>query len=191
MVRIVGTKIRKLREEMELTQEDLAKSVGLSSEFISLLELGRRSPSLESLSRIAKFLDKEISFFILEKEQSFDSLINGERIDSKTRRLLKKFRKYCNDYLELEEMTGRKSDLAPVYMNVTAEKMAAVVATSAPSIARPPTCRSKTPVHGVLARRRRRVAGCDCDKKGSATSAAGGTHQTLVTNRQLDVVSRI
>jgi transcriptional regulator with XRE-family HTH domain len=125
MIRIVGTKIRKLREEMELTQEDLAKSVGLSSEFISLLELGRRSPSLESLSRIAKFLDKEISFFILEKEESFDSLIKGERIDSKTKRLLKKFRKHCNDYLELEELTGRQSDLAPLYTNITAEKMAA------------------------------------------------------------------
>lgn len=125
MTRIVGSKIRKLREEMELTQEDLAKSVGLSSEFISLLELGRRSPSLESLSRIAKFLDKEISYFILEKEESFDSLIKGERFDLKTRRLLKKFRKYCNDYLELEEITGRQSDLAPLYTNVSAEKMAA------------------------------------------------------------------
>ncbi|MEE8605774.1 MAG: helix-turn-helix transcriptional regulator, partial [Candidatus Aminicenantaceae bacterium] len=77
MVRIVGIKIRKLREEMGLTQEDLAKSVGLSSEFISFLELGRRSPSLESLSRIAKFLDREISFFILEKTESFDSMIQG------------------------------------------------------------------------------------------------------------------
>lgn len=125
MVRIVGTKIRKLREEMGLTQEDLAMSVGLSSEFISLLELGRRSPSLESLSRIAKFLDKEISFFILERTESFDSLIQGDQLDSKTRRLLKRFRKYCDTYIELEEMTGRQSDLAPHYANVTAEKMAA------------------------------------------------------------------
>ena len=118
MVRIVGMKIRKLREEMGLTQEDLAKSVGLSSEFISLLELGRRSPSLESLSRIAKFLDKEISFFILEKTESFDSLIQGDKLDTKTRRLLRKFRSYCDDYLQLEEMTGRQSDLAPHYANV-------------------------------------------------------------------------
>jgi transcriptional regulator with XRE-family HTH domain len=125
MVRIVGTKIRKLREGMGLTQEDLARSVGLSSEFISLLELGRRSPSLESLSRIAKFLDKDISFFILEKTESFDSLLKGDKLDSKTKRLLKKFRNYCDDYLELEEMTGRQSDLAPLYTNVTAEKMAA------------------------------------------------------------------
>lgn len=124
MVRIVGTKIRKLREMMELTQEDLANSVGLSSEFISFLELGRRSPSLESLSRIAKFLDKEISFFILEKSESFDSLIQGNKLDAKTRRLLKKFRSDCEDQLQLEEMTGRQLDLAPYYVNVMAEKLA-------------------------------------------------------------------
>ena len=125
MVRIMGTKIRKLREEMGLTQEDLARSVGLSSEFISLLELGRRSPSLESLSRIAEFLDKEVSFFILEKTESLDSLIKGGKLDAKTKRLLKKFRAYCDDYMELEEVTGRQSHLAPLYTNVTAEKMAA------------------------------------------------------------------
>lgn len=124
MIRIVGTKIRKLREEIGLTQEDLASSVGLSSEFISLLELGKRSPSLESLSRIARFLDKEISFFILEKKETFNTLIQTEGLDSKTRRLMRKFKRYCDEYMELEEMTGRQSDLAPLYTNITAEKMA-------------------------------------------------------------------
>lgn len=120
----MGSKIRKLREEVGLTQEDLAKSVGLSSEFISFLELGKRSPSLESLSRIARFLDKEVSFFILEKKETFNTLIRGEGLDVKTRRLMKKFKKYCDEYLELEEMTGRQSDLAPLYTNIAAEKMA-------------------------------------------------------------------
>ncbi len=121
----MGAKIRKLREQMGLTQEDLGKSVGLSSEFISFLELGRRSPSLESLSRIARFLDKEMSFFILEKKETFNSLIRGKELDAKTRRIMKKFKKYCDEYLKLEEMTGRHSDLAPLYTNITAEKMAA------------------------------------------------------------------
>lgn len=121
----MGTKIRKLREEIGLTQEELAKSVGLSSEFISLLELGRRSPSLESLSRIARFLNKEASFFILEKKDTFLSLTKGEELDARTRSLMKRFKKYCDEYLKLEEMTGRQSDLAPLYTNITAEKMAA------------------------------------------------------------------
>lgn len=124
MVRIIGTKIRKMREELGLTQEDLAVSVGLSSEFISLLELGRRSPSLESLSRIASFLDKNISFFLLEKKETFDSLLKGDKLDRKTKGLLKAFRRYCDDCMWLEELTGRQSNLAPQYANVRAEKMA-------------------------------------------------------------------
>jgi len=124
MIRILGAKIRKLREQTGLTQEDLAQSVGLSSEFISQLELGKRSPSLNSLSRIARFLEKDISYFVAEKEESFTALIQSESLDLRTKRLFKKFRQFCNLYLELEDMTGRQSDLAPLYTNITAEKMA-------------------------------------------------------------------
>ena len=124
MVRILGAKIRKLREQTGITQEDLANSVGLSSEFISQLELGKRSPSLDSLSRIARFLEKDIPYFVAEKEESFTALIQSESFDIKTKRLFKKFRKFCNEYLELEDMTGRQSDLAPLYTNITPEKMA-------------------------------------------------------------------
>lgn len=124
MFKIVGTKIRKLREEMGLTQQELAKSVGLSSKFISQLELGRRAPSLESLSRISKFLKKDFSYFIVEKEVSFSLLLRGEGLDRKAKRMLKKFQSRCSDYLELEDLTGRYSNLAPLYANVTAERMA-------------------------------------------------------------------
>jgi transcriptional regulator with XRE-family HTH domain len=105
MIRILGTKIRKLREQTGLTQEDLAKSVSLSSEFISQLELGKRSPSLDSLSRIARFLEKDISYFVAEREESFATLIQSDSLDTRTKRLFKKFRKFCNLYLEFEDMT--------------------------------------------------------------------------------------
>ena len=76
MSHIVGTKIRSLREELDLTQEELAGSVGLSSEFISLLELGKRDPSLESLSSLARFFKKDLSFFLAEVA----FLCQGEKI---------------------------------------------------------------------------------------------------------------
>lgn len=124
MYQIVGRKIRKLREEMGLTQEDLAKSVGLSSEFISNLELGRRAPSLESLSNIAAFLKRDISYFMVEKEENFALLLSSKDIDKRAKHVLKKFRRYSENYLKLEEMTGRRLDLAPLYTNVTPERMA-------------------------------------------------------------------
>lgn len=120
----MGTKIRKLREAIGLTQNELAQSVGLSSEFISLLELRKRSPSLESLSRIAEFLNKDISYFMVEKEEPFNLLLGGEGLDVTAKRVLKKFKRFCYDYLELEDNTGRYSNLAPLYANVTPERMA-------------------------------------------------------------------
>jgi len=124
MYHIVGTKIRKLRESMGLTQEQLAKSVGLSSEFISLLELGKRAPSLESLSGIATFFKKDIPFFMVEREEGFNLLMQSPHLDKKTKRVLKKFQNYADQYLQLEDLTGRRLNLAPVYTNITPERMA-------------------------------------------------------------------
>ena len=124
MYQIVGTKIRKLREEMGLTQNELAQSIGLSSEFISHLELGKRTPSLGSLSRIAEFLKKDIAYFMMEKEEPFNVLLSEEGLDVAARQVLKRFQRYCHDYLELEERTGRYPNLAPLYTNITAERMA-------------------------------------------------------------------
>ena len=60
----------------------------------------------------------------MEKEVSFSLLLRGEGLDKKAKRVLKKFQSRCNDYLELEDLTGRHSNLAPLYTNVTAGRMA-------------------------------------------------------------------
>jgi len=44
MNELFSTRLKKLREEMGLTQEDLGAAVGLSSEYISLLEAGKEHP---------------------------------------------------------------------------------------------------------------------------------------------------
>ncbi|MDH5467486.1 MAG: helix-turn-helix domain-containing protein, partial [Candidatus Aminicenantes bacterium] len=58
---ILGTRLRRERESLGITQESLSRAVGLSSEFISLLELGKRMPSLESLTALAEFFKKDVS----------------------------------------------------------------------------------------------------------------------------------
>ena len=69
---ILGIKLRIERESLGLTQEDLAKAVGLSSEFISLLELGKRMPSLDSLKSISEFLKKESAKINEKKQFTYD-----------------------------------------------------------------------------------------------------------------------
>ncbi len=48
-----GEVLRELRRKRELSQEDLAFESDLNRQFISLLELGQRSPSLQTVYKIA------------------------------------------------------------------------------------------------------------------------------------------
>ncbi|MEE9502503.1 MAG: XRE family transcriptional regulator [Candidatus Aminicenantaceae bacterium] len=121
---ILGIKLRIERENLGLTQKDLAKAVGLSSEFISQLELGKRMPSLDSLKNIAKFLKKDVSYFIRERETAFERLVGQKTIDTRAKSELKKFKKYCDDYLKLEEAAGRRLELAPAYSHLSPNRLA-------------------------------------------------------------------
>ncbi|TRZ85471.1 helix-turn-helix domain-containing protein [bacterium] len=124
MRQLIGSRLKKAREETGLLQGAFAKAVGLSSEYISLIEAGKRTPSFDALEKIAKFLNKEIAYFFEQREPAFTMLFRNESLDERSRSELQKFRRYCEKYLELEETTGRRLELAPLYANVSAERMA-------------------------------------------------------------------
>jgi repressor LexA len=52
----VGATIRRLREETGLSQRALARKAGISSQYLCDIEIGRTSPSLKSLEKIATAL---------------------------------------------------------------------------------------------------------------------------------------
>ncbi len=54
------SRIRELREELEISQQDLAKSVGVSRQTIYYLERGASNPSLTLSMDISKILMKPI-----------------------------------------------------------------------------------------------------------------------------------
>jgi transcriptional regulator with XRE-family HTH domain len=54
--KILGQRIANLRREQNLTQVQLARRVGYSVEFISLVERGVNGPSIAGLERLAKVL---------------------------------------------------------------------------------------------------------------------------------------
>lgn len=57
---LLGNRIRQLRKNLKLTQSDLADKAGLSTNFIALLEKGKRSASVDTLFRISKVLKVEL-----------------------------------------------------------------------------------------------------------------------------------
>ena len=53
----VGVAIRYFRQQADLSQEQLAERMELSPSYISMLESGKRYPSIEMLSRVALALE--------------------------------------------------------------------------------------------------------------------------------------
>jgi putative transcriptional regulator len=63
------TRIKELRARYDMTQEDLAKRVGVRRETISFLERGRYNPSLKLAHDVAKVLNTSLDeLFIFEEE---------------------------------------------------------------------------------------------------------------------------
>lgn len=54
---ILGTKIRKVRREKKMSQEDLAFESGLHRTYISDIERGSRNISIKNIEKIAKALE--------------------------------------------------------------------------------------------------------------------------------------
>lgn len=124
MEKIIGMKLKKAREEINLSQGAFAKALGLSSEYISLLEAGKRTPSLDTLRKISVYLNRDIPYFFEEKEIGFVGLLGDSGLDNRMRKIVKNFRTYCEEYLRLEELTGRRLEPAPLYGHISPERLA-------------------------------------------------------------------
>ena len=63
-------RLRELREKKGLTQEELAKALGVTRQTIIAIEKGRYDPSLRLAFKIARFFNKSVEeIFIYEGDQ--------------------------------------------------------------------------------------------------------------------------
>ena len=73
--KLLGERIKALRRQAGLTQEELAEQVGLDARHLSRLEVGRNFPSLDSLERIATVLNVPlVEFFQFPGQETTASL---------------------------------------------------------------------------------------------------------------------
>lgn len=64
--RLLGEAIRAERQKVGFSQEKLAERASLSTVFISRVERGKESPSVDSLVKIARALDVRVSALVKE-----------------------------------------------------------------------------------------------------------------------------
>ena len=50
----IGTRIKAIRQALDLTQEQFASQVGLSRNYIGMIEIGQRDPSERSISDVCR-----------------------------------------------------------------------------------------------------------------------------------------
>ena len=67
-MKTLGQRIRELRQERDLSLRELATRIGVSSAFMSDVELGRRNPSDKHMEDVARILETP-----LEDLQKFDT----------------------------------------------------------------------------------------------------------------------
>jgi len=76
------TRIKELRARHDLTQEDLARKVGVRRETILYLEKGKYNPSLELAHEVARVLKTTIDdlFIFKDEEENIGQVQNHVRV---------------------------------------------------------------------------------------------------------------
>lgn len=58
-----GDRVRELRKELDISQEELSDKAGFDRTYISGLERGRRNISLKNIQKLASFFNLSLSDF--------------------------------------------------------------------------------------------------------------------------------
>jgi transcriptional regulator with XRE-family HTH domain len=66
-----GQRLREIRNQRRMTQEQFAEKLNISVDFLSLVERGRNAPSFETLDRIARRLRLSVAdLFTFDRNKS-------------------------------------------------------------------------------------------------------------------------
>ncbi len=95
---LVGSRMKKKRLELGLTQADISMKCDISSRYYGTIENGKNSPSLEKLERISKVLGVSLHFLLNDRMDDMESRVADEK-----KRLENIFDKIPRDKLNVVE----------------------------------------------------------------------------------------
>jgi transcriptional regulator with XRE-family HTH domain len=111
----LGQRLRELRDKADLSLRELAKSIGISSPFLSDIELGRRFPSEEILAKLARALN--VSLEHLKQYDNREPIADLKRLIDSNPKLGFAFRtaleKVKSGELTAEELIARLTKSPP------------------------------------------------------------------------------
>lgn len=102
----IGNNIKTFRKTKNLTQKQLADMINVSVVTIQNYENGRREPNMETLKKISKALNIELSDLLLEE---IDSLTNSLKVNMDT--LSSKNFKYNNAFSSFEKAISSLNEI--------------------------------------------------------------------------------
>jgi transcriptional regulator with XRE-family HTH domain len=77
--KLVGTRIRKLRESKDLTQENMALELDITAGAYAKIERGETDPSITRLKQVADILKVDVTYFFKENTPAFSMVEEPEQ----------------------------------------------------------------------------------------------------------------
>lgn len=111
----LGKRIANLRTEKKLTQEELAKIIGISRGSLSMYEIDKREPDMATLKKIADFFDISVDYLlgltdIRNPHDNKETTIAAHRTTSLDEDLPEEARKAIEEFRQyIREKYGKKN----------------------------------------------------------------------------------
>lgn len=86
----LGERIRKRRQALKITQQQLGKALGLTPQHISAIEQDKRAPSINALAGLAEELGVSIDYLVVGKEGVITNTIPAIKADKQLKIEVKK-----------------------------------------------------------------------------------------------------
>ncbi|MEW6606906.1 MAG: helix-turn-helix transcriptional regulator [bacterium] len=100
---LIGIRVRQIRKELRLTQEQLAEKADMDYRSIGAIERGERNLTLESISKVANALDVSIDYLLLSQIPKDNKIITQKDLlmEQILSILKNKDIKYLESFLEI------------------------------------------------------------------------------------------
>ncbi len=106
-----GKRLSYLRENKNLTQNELAKATNISRSRLSLYEIDKREPDINTIKQLADFFNITTDYLLDRTDDLQSQLITSHCTDDPTKQLPKEARKSLEDFKKfLYEKHGLKFD---------------------------------------------------------------------------------